>query len=75
MTPHALGVLREIAQKPLVRLSVNPGVSAPLIRDGLVEDVWMPSPFKAHKGRSCAHLQITVGRTFLKKGMEYANQD
>ena len=60
LTEHALSVLQGIAKAPLARLLVNPGVSTRLLRDGLVEDVLMPSPFKSDKGKPCSHLRLTA---------------
>lgn len=59
LTEHALSVLQGIAKAPLARLLVNPGVSTRLLRDGLVEDVLMPSPFKLDKRHVRSHLRVT----------------
>lgn len=59
LSAHAVAELREIQAEPVPRLGVNPGVANRLLRESLVEEVLLPSPFKAHKGGSCAHLRIT----------------
>jgi hypothetical protein len=59
-------VLGDICVKPVPRSAVNPGVANRLEREALVEEVQLPSPFKAHKGGTCAHLRITeAGRKVL----------
>lgn len=60
LSDHALGVLRDIGKSPVPRFLVNPGVSSRLLRDGLVEDVLLPSPCKKDKGKARSHLRITV---------------
>lgn len=60
LSEHSLGRLREIARHPLPRQDVNPGVANRLLREGLVQEVLLPSPFKSHKGKSIAHLSITA---------------
>lgn len=66
LSEHALSELRNIARKPLTCLEVNPGVRERLSREGLVEIVQLPSPYKKHKGANCSHLQITEkGRGYL----------
>jgi hypothetical protein len=68
LTPHALGVLRQLAAAPVLRLKINPGVVDRLTRepDPLAEEVDLPSPFKVHKGGKTRWLQITdAGRALL----------
>jgi hypothetical protein len=59
LTEHARGKLQEIAQSPLPTAMINPGVVNRLLRGGLVEIVQLKSPYKAHRGGTCAHLRIT----------------
>ena len=59
LSTFALGVLRDLIGTPKPRQEVNPGVVDRLMRESLVEIVDLPSPYKAHKGGACAHLQIT----------------
>lgn len=59
LSAHALAELKDIANSPVARQSVNPGVSNRLLREALVETVQMPSPFKTHKGANIEHLRIT----------------
>jgi hypothetical protein len=47
LTDHAREQLLDIAAKPVPRQC-------------LVSEVMLTSPFKAHKGKSIAHLQITT---------------
>ena len=66
LTEHALAELRDIANRPVPRQAVNPGVANRLLREHLVAEVMLPSPFQTHKGKSIAHLQITAdGRARL----------
>lgn len=68
LSEHALSELKDIAQTPVPRSSVNPGVVNRLLRESLVEEVSLPSPFKAHKGAAVAHLQITTaGRAAIQR--------
>lgn len=59
LTAHALAELRDIADQPVPRQEVNPGVANRLEREALVEVVQLPSPFPSHRGRYIAHLRIT----------------
>jgi hypothetical protein len=66
LSAHALAELANIAEVPLPRAGINPGVINRLSREALVETVDLPSPFKTHKGRKVPHCQITAaGRTAL----------
>lgn len=59
---------------PVPRQAVNPGVANRLLREALVEEVMLPSPFRTHRGRPLAHLRITeAGRAAigLPKPAEY----
>lgn len=68
LTPHARGVLRGLANLgPAPSREINPGVVDRFHREGLTVTVNLPSPYKSHKGRTCAHEQITeAGRTKLQ---------
>lgn len=59
LSAHALAELRNIDRHPVPRCAVNPGVANRLEREYLAKTVMLPSPFKTHKGKSIAHLQIT----------------
>jgi len=59
LSEHARAELRVIADKPVPRQAVNPGVANRLLREALVESVMLPSPFKTHRGRSIEHLRAT----------------
>jgi hypothetical protein len=51
--------------------TINPGVCNRLLREALVTVVEMPSPFKAHRGGTCAHLCITqAGRDALATSIQ-----
>lgn len=66
LTPHALGVLADLAARPLPRQDINAGVVNRFEREGLVVEVELPSPFAAHKGRPIRHLKISdAGRAAL----------
>jgi hypothetical protein len=69
LSVHALQVLSAIANTPMPRQTVNPGVANRLLRESLVETQELASPFKAHKGGTCEFLCITeAGRQVIKKG-------
>ena len=59
LSAHDLAELRHIDRSPVPQCAVNPGVVNRLKREELVEIVMLPSPFKTHKGRKIAHLEIT----------------
>lgn len=66
LSEHARNELADIAIRPVPRQSVNPGVVDRLMREGLVAEVMLMSPFKTHKGRSIPHLMVTsAGRERL----------
>lgn len=66
LSEHAREELRNLAKNPIPTVGINPGVVNRLLRENLAEVVQLPSPFKAHKGGNCAHLQITeAGRAAL----------
>ncbi len=67
LSPHALGVLRDLLEKPVPANDVNSGVIAKFIKEGLAEIVSMPSPYKTHKvGTRIGFLRITdKGRVAL----------
>lgn len=66
LSAYALDVLRWIAEEPRPRQEVNPGVANRFDREGLTEDVDLPSPYKTHRGSPIAHLRITPsGRAAL----------
>lgn len=63
LSEHALAELRDIADKAVPRSAVNPGVADRLLRGALVEEVQAVSPYRTHKGKLIAHLQLTeLGR-------------
>lgn len=67
LSAHALAELADIAQAPVPRQSVNPGVCRRLEGDGLVECVMIPSPFPSRRGELVQHLQVTeAGRAALQ---------
>jgi hypothetical protein len=66
LSRHALDELRNLANEPLPRSAVNPGVVDRLTRENLVRIVQKPSPFKVHRGGDCDYLEITdAGRERL----------
>lgn len=66
LSTHALEELRNIAEAPLPRCTVNPGVANRLTRENLVQGIQMGSPFPTHKGANIEHLEITdAGRERL----------
>lgn len=67
LTPHALDVLRSLAKwGPKPAQEVNAGVADKFRREGLAEEVLLPSPYATHKGKLIGFLQITqAGRDRL----------
>lgn len=61
LTPAARAVLLRLAEAPVPRQRVNPGVVDRLTRepDPLAEVVGLPSPFVIHRGADIRHLRIT----------------
>lgn len=67
LSAFAVWTLRALAQAPTPRQEINPGVARRLLRDQLVEEVLLPSPYKTRDG-SVAHLRITVaGLAYLAR--------
>lgn len=66
LSRHALDVLTRIAAAPIPRLLVNPGVRARFEREGLVNEVLLPSPFAKDKGDPYPHYTLSAaGRAVL----------
>lgn len=66
LSEHARTELRWLAQSPVARNSINPGVVWRLLEDGLAESAMLPSPYPTHKGRDIEHLRITdAGREIV----------
>ena len=59
LTKHALYELEKIRTRPVTWSEVNPGVANRLLREALVTDIMLPSPFKTHKGRKILDLDNT----------------
>lgn len=59
LSKHAIDTLRNLSLAPLPRVGMNPGVVNRLLREALVEEVLLPSPYKLHKGRVITHLRVT----------------
>lgn len=67
ISDYSRDVLSSVSRAPVPSLSVNPGVHAKLVREGLVETVDLVSPFASHKGKRICHLRITAaGEAELK---------
>jgi hypothetical protein len=66
LSQAALTVLLLLEEAPVPCSKVNPGIINRLDREDLAEVVDLPSPFRAHRGGTCPHLQITqAGRDLL----------
>jgi len=51
LSKHALEVIERLRLGPLPRTEINPGVWNRLLREpDLVEEVWLPSPYKTVRG-------------------------
>ena len=55
----ARSILADIAKSPTPCLELNPGVVNRLVGEDLARVVWLPSPYKTHKGREIGFLEIT----------------
>ena len=73
LTEAARTVIARLAKwGPIPRQDINAGIANRLERgpEPLAEAVMLPSPFKAHRGRSIQHLQLTeAGRRVSDEGM------
>lgn len=71
LSRHALAELRNLLVAPIPRTGFNPGVANRLMREALVEDVMLPSPYNVDKGKPRSHLRITdAGRRAVNGGAE-----
>lgn len=71
LTSAARTVLARVAEEPVPRSDVNPGIRDRLTRKPtpLVEIVELPSPYKVDRGGTCPHLRILeAGRAALSEG-------
>lgn len=60
LSKHAVTELRGIAAAPVPRESVRPkSLANRLLRESLVTEAMLPSPFPTQKGWKIAHLKIT----------------
>lgn len=63
LTPHAISMMRTLAKAPIPTQEINPGVVNRLTRgsptEWLARIVMLPSPYRIHKGRNIAHLELT----------------
>jgi hypothetical protein len=70
LSDAAKTVLYVLAQGPIPRQEINPGVSDRLERESLVEVVDLPSPYKTHKGANIRHTRLTAaGHALLREGV------
>lgn len=70
LSAHALRALRLIRNAPLPAQEINPGVVRRLIEGKLANIVNLPSPYKTHKGKPIAHLEITEAGASESKNSE-----
>ena len=56
---HALGVLRQIAEKPVPVQEINAGVVDRFDREKLCRRVMVKSPYAIHKGKEIPHLEAS----------------
>lgn len=71
LSEAALDALRSLdSDGPAPTQQFNPGVVDRLLREELVRIVDRPSPYKTHKGRPIAHLEIAeAGRARVELSM------
>lgn len=73
LSKHAFRALRLILSSPVPTQEINPGVVRRLIDGRLADIVNLPSPYKTHKGKLIAHLDITeAGKSELAKNQNEA---
>jgi len=58
LSPHALLELEALADGPVPRAAMNPGVVSALLRRELVELVLLGSPYVTHKGAKIEHVRL-----------------
>lgn len=67
LTDKALLALRQLKYEPIASQEFNPGITNRLLREHLVEQVQLPSPYASHKGKNIEHLRITgAGRKAIE---------
>lgn len=60
LSEHAYSVLKSLVRNgPRPSQEINPGVMDKFRREGLAVEVQLPSPYKTHKGGTCAHAKAT----------------
>ena len=60
LSDAAMTAMGAIAESPVPRQQINPGIAIRLERDRLVETVRLPSPYKTHHGINIDHLKLTA---------------
>jgi hypothetical protein len=60
LSAAAKSVIESLSVAPIPCTSLNPGIINRLRREGIVETVDLPSPFKTHKGRAIPHLRLVT---------------
>ena len=66
LTAHGWAALAALEGGPLVRSCMNTGVSDRLLRENLIDTIWLPSPYAKDKGKPIQHFRITdAGRERL----------
>lgn len=66
LTEHAKSELRRLCQHPCPPQEVNPGVRDRFWRDGLIEEIKRPSPYKKDKGADIIFIQASqAGRDLV----------
>lgn len=60
LSAAAQAAIEALRTAPIPCTSLNPGIIDRLRREGIVETVDLPSPFKTHKGRAIPHLRLVA---------------
>lgn len=60
LSAAAKAVIESLRAAPIPCASLNPGIINRLRREGIVETVDLPSPFKTHKGKAIPHLRLVT---------------
>ncbi len=67
LTKHAISELRRISRTPCPAQEINPGVSDRFRREGLVETIMLPSPYKTVKDPVAHYTVSEAGIAKLKE--------
>jgi len=59
LKPATYEAMASLKSGPKPRNTINNGSIDRLLREALIDSVWLPSPFKTHKGSKIEFVQLT----------------